>query len=145
MSSQFEYCCVSDVASEFRDITFDDNSVVTKAEVNEFISRQSAIIDGILSTKYTVPITGTISLIIMKELCALMVAGKVDRILRLRTGEKGQNSGRDFAKEAKDIMDKLLKDVLVLSDADAKNQSRITSYNVANSIEPVMEKETDQW
>lgn len=142
-----DYCEQSEVESEFRGIVFSKTSVVTTTEIRTFIERYSAIIDGALSSKYVTPIVGENSLLIVKELCILLAAGRVARILKLEGGSdtKKQDTGRNFMKEAENLMKKILDDTIKLPDATEQNQGRIASYNDDNSIVACFDKDLTQW
>lgn len=88
------YAVVSDIKSMFRKLeviaeTGDDdtNTVVTTEEVEEFIAEEEALLDATLSTYYSTPITGAVSLLIMKKIIKMKVGHVIKGILEVIDAE----------------------------------------------------------
>jgi len=78
------YTTVAKVQALFRDLEVEaTDTVVTIPELNEFIARADALIDGKLAKFYTVPITGVESLLVVEEISTLLAAHRVKGILEL--------------------------------------------------------------
>ena len=81
------YCEVTDVQSEFKDITFGTSTKVTSTEVTAWIAQADAKINSYLGAKYEVPITGTEALLVVKNICVELVANRARRVLQVKTGQ----------------------------------------------------------
>lgn len=111
------YCTVPEVASDFKNITFNANSTVTEDEVSSFIDQESAFIDSMICSVYVVPVTGTQALLLLKKIAIALVADRVRHVLYTKTGQdnkdqdtKGLKSlSRDPRGDLKKIQDGTLK------------------------------------
>jgi len=120
------YCTVEEVGSDFKNITFSATSTVTDAEVQSFIDQESAFIDSMICSAYVVPITGAMSLLILKRIAIFLSADRVRHVLYTKTGKddkdqdtKGLKSlSRDPRGDLKKIQDGTLKlgDAIALTD-----------------------------
>ena len=119
------YCTVSEVASEFKDVTFNSSSTVTDTEVSGFIDQQTEVIDARLSSKYDVPIVeadSPKSFKILKMICIWCVADRVRQIMqvkeigdeKLKQGTRAPNS----CKKAEALLEQILNGKLPLQDAN---------------------------
>ncbi|MGY5854064.1 MAG: phage protein Gp36 family protein [Candidatus Thorarchaeota archaeon] len=147
------YATTANIASEFKNITFDATSAVTDTEVSSFIEQEEAVIDATISNRYEVPITGTSALKILKSVSIAFVAYRVAKILNLKKDvpipEKFNpqvlNEGSAFMK-AKKTLSKIQSGGIVLNDAVARSLGQgIKSYNSENDIGPLWERDTKQW
>jgi len=147
------YATTANIASEFKNITFDATSAVTDTEVSSFIEQEEAVIDATISNRYEVPVTGTEALKIMKSISIAFVAYRVAKILNLKKDvpipEKFNpqvlNEGSAFMK-AKKTLSKIQSGGIVLNDAVARSLGQgIKSYNSENDILPLWERDTKQW
>lgn len=143
------YSVTSDVASEFKKITFDANSSVTSTEVTEFISQIDAWIDGVLTSKYETPVTGTESLKILKMISIGLTVQRLIPILRVKTGvENLDQDTQSVVSRAQDLLKDIKKNDLILTDAVKKTTHEgFKSYTSDNSdtIDFTFKVGTDQW
>lgn len=146
------YCAVSDVAAEFKKITFDSLSNVTDTAVQGFIDESSAMIDSIVGAKYVVPVTGTQSLLVMSLYCRVLVADRVAGILanKQTTNADANQNIRMPGMTTKDVLlalnalkngDTVLPDQLYQLDSNAA----FFSNNYQNNVNPRFRKERRQW
>lgn len=142
------YCTNANVASEFKDITFSSSTIVTDTEVDAFIAQVDAMIDGKLGNKYTVPITGSGALLIVKMISIYLTAYRVQSILELKTGETDkETSARN---KNKDSAEKMLEDIfsgkMKLTDATlSTSHDGVKGYTYSNDIEAAASVTTDMW
>jgi len=82
------YAVFGDIASEFKDITFDATSSVKEAEVTTFLDQAHEVIDGFIGTKYLLPIAPahTKALILLKRIEIALIAERVGKILKVKSG-----------------------------------------------------------
>lgn len=142
------YSSVENIQSEFKNLTISATTEVTTTEVTRFIEEADAYIDGVISQKYQVPITGAMSLIIVRQISIYLVAQRVKDILEVKTGSQqseqdGRGSFKAFAEKAlKDIID----DKLLLSDATLYSpEDGVASYVSSNNVPFIFERGTEQW
>lgn len=142
------YSVYGDVQSEFKDLDLSSTTKIKDTEVTQFIVESDAYIDGRLSKKYVTPITGTEALKIVKTISIKLTACRVWGILEVATKEK-KDRGKALCKEALDMIDQILSDnakELELTDAVLNTTDHgIVASNYENDIDPIFEKETDQW
>ena len=114
------YCTDTEISSEFKDITFSASTAVKAAEVDDFIDQSSALIDGIISSKYEVPVVGSGSVLILKMICIWIVKARILSILSVKTPQdktKQDPDGPTLLKQAMDMLKAIKKGDLVLNDA----------------------------
>lgn len=142
------YCTNSDVTNEFRRLTLNDSTVST-AKVDAWISQEDAYIDGKVGLKYVVPITATEALKIIKKISILLVSARVKDALdmgedadpKIEIIEKGNPR-----KKAEAMLQDIIDGKLLLSGASlATSADGVKSFNASNSIEHVMDKSKRQW
>jgi len=147
------YASASDVASEFKNITFDANSAVTETEVNAFIEEEEAIINATISNRYEVPVIGTEAVKVMKSISIAYVAYRVAKIINLKKDvpipkemvSQVLNEGSAFKKAEKQLM-AIQSGKIVLNDAVARSTGQgVESFNATNSILPLWTRDTKQW
>ena len=149
------YVDVAGITSEFKNIDFTaTGAVLSTDEVTQFILETSAVIDSRLSSRYVTPITGTISLLIVRKICIDFVAFRVAKILNLKKSlplpEKlivqELNEGSAYV-ESRNMLDSLQNGSVTLPDAVrvATTETGLSSYNTTNSITPTFKRSTYQW
>jgi len=141
------YCSVTEVASEFKDISFDADSSITETEIEDFIDQESAFIDAKIAEKYETPVTGTSALLVLKKICIAVVAYRAKLILAVKTGEDSvdQETRANYQMVSKMISD-IAAGKTVLSDATrATAHDGFASYNSDQLIEPVFDVTSQQW
>lgn len=142
------YATVANVTSEFKNITFSVSSPVTTAEVERFIEEADAHIEGVLSQKYVTPITGTTSLIIVRQISIWLVVQRVKDILAVKSGNQSANQeqGERLDNLAKDMLKDIIDENILLSDATLlDNSDGAFDYNSNNNITQTFKAGEDQW
>lgn len=142
------YCVLAQVIAEFKDVNISVTTPVTVADVNRFIEEADACIDSSLSQRYTVPVTGAQSLIVVRNLSIMIVAQRIKDILKVKTGKEdanqdGRGNLRGLAeKKLKAIVDRAIN----LTDATEKSAGAgVKSYTSSNDVPHIFERGTDQW
>ena len=143
------YAVYTDVASEFKDITFSSTTAVTDTDVTAWIAQASELIDGYLASKYEVPVTGVNSLLILKMICILLVKSRILSVLSVKTPQdknKQDPDGPTLYKQAMDLLKDIKKGLIQLSDATLSNSADgLTSYLKDQDIEYQFTMEDDAW
>lgn len=147
------YAIFGDIASEFKNITFDANSSVTNTEVTEFIEQEEAVINATISNRYETPLTGVNSLKVIEGISIAYVAYRVAKILNLKKDvpipekfvPQQLNEGAAF-RNAKKRLEEIRDGKIVLNDAVARSTGQgVESFNATNSTAPLWERDTKQW
>ena len=141
------YCLNSDIASEFKNITFNASTSVTDTEVDELIAQSDEIIDGYLTNKYTVPITGVKALKVVKRISIGLTVQRLIPILRVKTGvDKLDRDTQSISTNAERLLKDIISGSLDLSDAEkASTGQGFKSYANDNSLEHKFQRGIDQW
>jgi phage gp36-like protein len=145
------YALVTDIEGEFKNIDFDTNTLVSTADVDRFIAQADALINSYVGMRYSVPITaGTDAVSLMQMYCTVLVADRIKKILEVKqTTNSAANQETRGAFGTREV----LAGLLAIKNGDMKldgatlltSPGGFSSYNVANSIEPQFEKDTEQW
>lgn len=126
------YSDSDDISSEFKDIEFSTDTAVTDTEVDGFCDQAAAQIDSVIASRYEVPVTGPISLLLLKMISILLVKGRILSILSVKTPQdktKQDPDGPDLIKQAMDMLAQIKKGQMVLSDATlASTEGGLTSF-----------------
>lgn len=96
------YCSAADVQNEFKNLTFGASTTPTDTQVAAFCDQESAKIDAKLAARFVTPITGAVSLALLKPFAIALVANRVAAILRVKTGDKGIDQGPSVFMSRKD-------------------------------------------
>jgi phage gp36-like protein len=143
------YTTVDKVKAKFLELEITSITAVKTETVENEILIQSARIDGRLRSRYEVPITGTDALRIVENICTLFVASAVDVILRRGRAEADDDYmglPKDLREQADKDLNALIMGGMILSDAvPIGSGSEVSSYNVANNIQPHMRKDVRKW
>ncbi len=146
------YCEIDDITREFAGVDFSASGAkVTEEDVENWIEEADAYIDSKLASVYTVPITGTQSLLVIKTISILIVSDRVERKLGVQTPSKElDNKGQSLSlyKRADKMLDDLQKETTVLSDATKGNSTDgVGSPAITSSCPPevVFKKGRQQW
>lgn len=142
------YSTTAQVASEFKNITFDANSAVTDTEVSAIIDQTDAEIDARIGVKYVVPVTGASSLLLLRTISIYITAARVSKIIEVKTGEADKEQPRRI--EERNAALKMIKDIIdgniLLSDATEKTtHGGVRLYTYENDIEATFDVTKDQW
>ena len=68
------YCTEAQVEGEFKSVDFGASTAVTSDDITRFIEEADAFIDGKIGVRYVVPITGSISLLIIRTIAISLIA-----------------------------------------------------------------------
>jgi hypothetical protein len=143
------YCTYTEVSSEFKDITFSASTAVTDTEVSDFIDQSSSLIDGIIASKYEVPVTGSMSLLVLKMICIWIVKARILSILSVKTPQdktKQDPDGPTLLKQAMDMLKAIKKGDLALTDAIvASSDDGLTSFLMNEDITYDNQVGVDNW
>jgi len=145
------YCVLADVVAEFKGVAFTATTSVTDTDVANFIAMEDEFINSRLALKYTVPVTGAASLLVLKKISLGLVVGKIKNILEVKTGESSADqggAGSSLIKNARDMLQMIIEDTLLLRDAaDATQTSAVASYLTGNGADydPVFQAGVEQW
>jgi len=143
------YCTNAQVAAEFKNLSFSSSTYPTDTNVDRFIAEADAEIDSRVGLKYQVPLTGSVALLVARQLSIDIVAERVRRVIKVQSGQdQKRQDGRegDTAKEARERTDLIVQGKMVLSDATlASSHDGVKSYNSDNGVEPVFDAETESW
>ena len=144
------YCSSTDIAAEYKTITFGSATSITSSTLATWCSQASARLDTQIGSFYSTPIleaSSPISFRLMKMYATQLVQLRVNRALGLKAGiAQDQES---FATSAKNIIDEV-KDIAErrqLSDAPraSSNKYGFKDYNNTNDVEPIFEIDSEQW
>lgn len=143
------YCTNADVAKEFKGVTFaSSGTTISDSTVDGFISEADAEIDGVLSRRYTVPITGTTALKIVKSISIKLVAQRVKDILDVQTGrsEDQQDVRSDSAKVARETLQSIIENKMTLVDAPlATSHDGVKDFVTGDGYARKFKINEDQW
>jgi phage gp36-like protein len=140
------YALNSDVKAEFKSLTYqsDTDLGITSGEVDTWLDQDSATIDSYINNRYSVPVSGGAqSLKVLKKICLLLTVARVR--VKIKDTPENRESSKADREQAYQMLNDIRNGVLTLTDADLANAPVARSYNQLNSIEPIHEKETDQW
>jgi hypothetical protein len=135
------------VQAEFKNITFDAETMITDTEVERFILEADTLIDSRLCLKYKTPITGPQSLVLVRLIETWLVKSRVLSIMRVKSGtEDVDQEGADPGKRATQMLDDLISGKMKLPDAEPVSTSDgIKSYSFDHEIKHVFDVTKTQW
>lgn len=142
------YSTVAQIESEFKNVDFNANSAVTDTEVGDIISQTDAEIDARLGVKYIVPITGAVSLLILRTISTYITCARVSKIIEVKTGESDKDQPRRIEERATAIkmLNEIVEGKMLLSDAtEISTRGGVRSYTYENNIESTFDVTKDQW
>lgn len=130
------YCSVQDLESYFLNKEFKCGDYLTNGKAESFIYSDAAIIDAVIKSRYSLPITNTNDLVILKTINEKMVVGTIDDIFREKNAEGQFERGRNTRKEALDMLKQIKDGDLVLNGTGAT--SVIKFNNIDSDGEEVL-------
>lgn len=144
------YATHAQVAGEFKGTTFTASTAPTADQVASFIEEADAEIDAALGSKYAVPITGTGALVFVRGISIALAADRVRGVLGQKTGQdkSEQAGGKSQSQMARERLAKAAAgevNLVALGATLATSSSGIQSYNSENSVEPVFDRDEEQW
>ena len=131
------YCAVTDVEAYYNGVDFDSTTYVTETEVTAFITQETSFIDANLKRKYSLPISDSDDLNILKLICAKLVVGTIDEIIREKSPVEGQERGRNYRKEALNLLKDVSTGKLILNQTE---KSSCIKFNNTDSEGNTVEK-----
>ena len=134
------YCEVSDIQKYYlggkkKFTATSDN--MDESQILEFINNKSSEIDSFLSDKYDLPITGTNSLLLLKNICEKLVVCDVDGVLQSDTVDQGtpykKSRADKYCEQAYKILKKLQDGDMLLTDEESEDS--VIGYSEGESID----------
>ena len=132
------YCEITDIESYYQGKSFDCSSYVTSERINTFIITETAVINSTLRKRYSLPITNTEDLLILKMICEKLVVGTVDDIIQEKDPEGNLERSRGYRKEAMDMLNKIAKGEMILNKTE---KSSVIKFNNVDSEGNEVEKQ----
>lgn len=145
------YSTSAEVQSDFKNLPLSTTTMVTLADVEQFIVEADALINSYVGMRYETPVTADAStLALLKLFSRTLVADRVKKIMEVKqTTNQSANQDTRGAYSTRDVMLALkqIKDGdLKLSGATLNaSNGGIFSNNVANEEEPTFKKGYKQW
>lgn len=145
------YAAAADVEAEFKSISFSGSGAqVTTTEVNEWIDQAEAEINGRIAARYSVPVSGSESLKILKQITIWLCADRVKDVMEMKkvSTEELKQDVRvpGLYEKAKKMLKDIVSGELLLSDADLANAHQGISSFATSLDEPhQFKKGEDQW
>jgi len=124
------YCTVQDLETYFLGKSFKCGDYLNNGVAKGFILEEAAVINSILKTRYTIPITDTDDLFLLKMINEKLVVGTIDDIFREKTEDGTFERGRNTRKEAMDLL-KQIKDGEIL--LNSTSRSSVIKFNTVTS------------
>lgn len=123
------YCTVQDLEGYFLNKSFKCGDYLTNGKADDFIIADTAIINASLRGRYTLPITNTNDLIILKIINEKMVVGTIDDIFREKSEDGTFERGRNTRKEALDMLKQIKEGTLIL---ESSGKTSTIKFNTTN-------------
>jgi phage gp36-like protein len=145
------YAASADVVGEFKDLTVaSSGTAISTDDMTRFLAEADAEINSRLSVKYTTPITGTESLLLMRQIAVWLVKDRIERITEVKTGrpvdaQKGQTP-TSLRSQALELLKSICEGKIKLTDATlASTGDGVGSYSSENGTEHIFDRDTQQW
>jgi len=146
------YATYQEIQADFKDVTFTATTNVKPAEVTQFIVESDSLIDAYIGTVYTVPVeSGDSALALLKLLSRSLVTARVKKIMEVKQ-DKSTDANQNVVgvllspTQVMNILKDIQKKIIKLDGAVALSSSGgFNSFNVTNSTEAVIKKESQQW
>lgn len=145
------YTTTTEIQADFKDTTFTTATNVKIADVDQFIVEADALINSQIGTVYVTPVAAGEGLQVLKLLSRSLVAARIKRIMEVK-----QEQNTDANQSVLGVLLSPSQVMTVLKSLQDKRSTLIGaelltstggffSKNVAEAVEPVMEKDTKQW
>lgn len=162
MPFTYLFHAVADVEAKFKNITFGPASKPTATEIENEINRTEAYALGKINPFYDVATITTAAypqaFLIIKEICSLITAGKVNDILRKNGVQKAEAEESNRSDSMISRGDRMLKGIalfatqgnvegaLSLYDAPARAlKTNSAAAGIPSTESPIFRKGSDQW
>ena len=144
------YCEVEQVQEEFKSLDVDDSTTaISTARIERFIEEADAEINSRIGLKFVVPVTGPLSLIILRTISIQLVAGRLRDIMKTKGPEAATSQAtrdKDLVADARAKIEQIIKGVLLLPDATLVSQADgLQSFDVDNMEQFIFDKDSRQW
>lgn len=147
------YAVADDIKSDFKDIVFDNDSVVTPSLVDEWISQETAYINASIAQRYKIPVIeadSPISFLLLKRICIFRVALRVKNKIEIRSDASDQNSEekieQNYVRTPNDDLRMIAKGTLILPDAVSKSSDLgVSSFTSKKGKKPFFNVCEQQW
>jgi phage gp36-like protein len=139
------YHSLSDVQSRLPSsiATIDALTEPNADQVTAWMDETEAFVDGQLATRYQVPITGSQSLLIVRDICADLTAYRVWQFKAMGVDDpEFRNQAEVLRQRAMEKLQALLEGKLILPDQPTTKSS---STPVGTFPEPIFERDRVQW
>lgn len=149
----FLYHSQAEVQAELKNIDIQaTGTIIITSQIEGYMTASESVITGKIGRRYSMPITlavNPVSYSILNKIAILLTAGRCEQILRRNAVENGNASdltkNRSMIKEAETMIDDILSDTLLLTDATRyKAISTNVSYDNSGGA-PVIQKGVKQW
>lgn len=137
------YCTVENLESYYLNKTFKCGDYLTNGKADCFILSDNAIINASLRTRYTLPITNTEDLIILKTINEMMVVGTIDDIFREKNDDGSFERGRNTRKTALDMLKQIKNGDIILNSSAANSVMKFNNINSDGDVVVNKFKESD--
>ncbi|MCK5608285.1 hypothetical protein KAR91_40765 [Candidatus Pacearchaeota archaeon] len=141
------YSTNADVVKEFKSIDT-TNGVISDAKIDEYIAQADAYINGRVGLVYETPVTGTNSLLILKEISIGFVAQRIAFILETKsiTPTGDQAIPKNLIEQAESRLTMIAEKTLILDDAEEKSSNGgVSSYTSENNVTRNFQQGVQQW
>lgn len=141
-----DYCTVDNIRSMMKSITISDVTKITTTEVETWITNTSALIDSKVIRQYSLPVTDSGMLAVLKSVCEMLVAARIVRVLYAGSMKNVPAVAREWKKEAMDILNEIAEGK-VNADATGATDIVFTGKNDSDgeTREPVFDSDEDSW
>lgn len=113
------YTTYTDVQNYFMGLDFTDSDYLKDATVATWIDEFSTKIDITIGRRYSLPISNSIDLVYLKQLCERLVVGQIDDLLRnnsdLEVNKKEFLRKRNYTKKAESELERLFSGMIQLN------------------------------
>lgn len=145
-----DYCTVAQVQADLKNVTFSTATFPALATVSDWITSESAYIDGIIGLRYTVPVTVgyTNARLILKNIAVYRVIERYRKVAEVKTGSPEVDSEEKgkFTYTPNHDLQKIAKGLLILEDVPTKDSKLgIASFTVDEDIEHEFDVGEQQW
>ena len=124
------YCTTQDIEDYFLNKSFKCGDYLTNGKADGFIAADAALINSSLRVRYTIPITNTNDLMILKMINEKMVVGTIDDIFREKKEDGAFDRGRSTRKEALVMLKQIKNGDLIL---ESSGNTSTIKFNKVNS------------
>jgi phage gp36-like protein len=145
------YSTSAEVQADFKSLVFTSTTLVTSADVAQFIAEADALINSYIGMKYAVPITADAdTLNLLKLFSRTLVADRIKKILEVKQASStSANQDVRGAYSTRDVMTSLnaiRKGELSLSGATSLiSGAGFYSQNSTDNVTPEFKKGEKQW